>query len=56
MCGTHACMQCSYNALYSVVYFVFKSCLNRWDSTDIDIILLNGDTLYKEHRKPYFLS
>ena len=49
-------MQCSCNALYSLFYSAFKSFLNRWDSTDLGIILLNGDLLYKGQHKPYFLS
>ena len=47
-------MQCSCNALHLLVYSAFKSSLNRWDSIDLDMILLNGDLLYKEQHKPYF--
>ena len=54
--GISAGMQCSCNALYSLVYSAFNSSLNRWGSTDLDIILLNGDLLYEEQHKSYFLS
>ena len=54
--GTSAGMWCLRNALYSLVYSVFKSSLNRLDSIDLAIILLKGDILYKEQHKSYLLS
>ena len=50
-------MQCSCSALYSLVYYVFKSFLMRSNSTDLDIVLSKGDILYKEQHKPFlFIS
>ena len=54
--GTSVGMWCLRNALYSLFYSVFKSSLNRLDSTDLAIILLKGDILYKEQHKSYLLS
>lgn len=54
--GFSAEMQCSCNALYSRVYSILKSFLSRWDSRDLDIILLNRDMLFKAQEKPYVLS
>lgn len=54
--GFSAGMQCSCNALYSRVYSILKSFLSRWDSRDLDIILLNRDMLFKAQEKLYVLS
>ena len=48
--------QCSCNALYSLIYSISKSSLNRWDSRDLDIMLFNRDLLFKAQDKPYLLS
>lgn len=42
--ATSAAIQCLCNAFFTYL-FCFSS-LNRWDSTDLDIILLNGDISY----------
>ena len=54
-CIVSAGMQCSCSTSCSLVYSVLKSCLSRWDSRDLDM-LLNGEMLFKAQEKPCFLS
>ena len=54
--GISAGTQFSSYALCLFFHSAFKSYLNSLDSTDLNIILLNGDLLYKEQDKSYFLS
>ena len=51
MFGETADIQCACMALFAISYSTLKE-VNRWDQFDLDIILINGDALYKSlHRK-----
>ena len=56
LCGSFIKMlnQRSWITLYAFFYSIIKSSLNRWDSVDLDVILINEDTLFKKQQKPYF--
>ena len=55
MFGETAGIQCAYMALFAVLYSTLKK-VNRQDQFDLDIILINGDALYKSLRKQTLLT
>ena len=45
-----AMVQCACMALSAISYSTIKG-VNRWDQSDLDIVLVNGGALYKTLRK-----
>ena len=50
MFGETEGIQCAYMELFTISYSTFQE-VNRWDQFDVDIILINSDTLYKSLRR-----
>ena len=48
-------IQCACMALFASSYSTLKE-VNRWDQFDLDIILINGDALYKKLRRQTLLT
>ena len=48
-------IQCACIALFAISYSTLKG-VNRWDQFDLDIILINGDALYKSLRRQTLLT
>ena len=48
-------IQCTCMTLFAISYSTLKS-VNRWDQFDLDIILINGDALYKILRRQTLLT
>ena len=48
--GETAGIPCACMALFAISCSTLKE-VNRWDQFDVDIILINGDTLYKSLRR-----
>ena len=55
MFGETAGIQCACMALFAISYSTLKE-VNRWDQFDLDIILINGDALYKGLRRQTLLT
>ena len=55
MFGETAGIQCACMALFAISYSTLKE-VNRWDQFDLDIILINGDALYKSLRRQTLLT
>ena len=55
MFGETASIQCACMALFVLSYSNLKE-INRWDQFDLDIILINGDALYKSLRRQTLLT
>ena len=53
--GNTAGKQCSCIALFSLFWCHIKQ-VSRWDSLDLDNILISGDKLYKSLNKNYYLN
>ena len=53
--GETAGIQCTCMTLFEISYSTLKS-VNRWDQFDLDIILINGDALYKSLRRQILLT
>ena len=53
MFGETAGIQCACMALFAISYSTLKE-VNRWDQFDLDIILINGDALYKTLRSKHY--
>ena len=51
----YAGIQCTCMTLFAISYSTLKS-VNRWDQFDLDIILINGDALYKSLRRQTLLT
>ena len=49
MFGEKAGIQCACMALFAISFSALKE-VNEWDHFDLDIILINGDALYKTLR------
>ena len=47
--------QCSYMAMFAIVYSVFKH-VNLWDSKVLDDILFQGEHIYKDLKTNIFLN
>ena len=54
MFGETAGIQCACMTLFAISYSTLKD-VNRWDQFDLDIILINGDALYKSLRRQTLL-
>ena len=50
-----AFIQCPCMALFAISYLTLTE-VNRWDQFDLDIILINGDALYKSLRRQRLLT
>ena len=48
-------IQCASTALFAILYSNLKE-VNRWDEFDLNIILIDGDALYKTLRKQTLLT
>ena len=55
MFGERAGIQCACMPLFAISYSTLKE-VNRWDQFDLDIILINGDALYKSLRRQTLLT
>ena len=55
MFGERAGIQCACMPLFAISYSTLKE-VNRWDQFDLDIILINGDALYKRLRRQILLT
>ena len=54
MFGETAGIQCACTALFAILYSNLKK-VNRWDEFDLDIILIDGDALYRTLRRQTLL-
>ena len=50
MFGETVGIQCACMELFTISYSTFKE-VNQWDQFDVEIILINSDTLYKSLRR-----
>ena len=55
MFGETTCIQCRCMALFAISYSTLKE-VNRWYHFDLDIVLINGDALYKTLRRQTLLT